>query len=187
MAGKVDIGACVSFGWNRFKNNVVYYLVGSLVVGVGAFMTAGLLAGPLLVGYFKGMIKEDSGGKAEIGDIFSAFDKFVPSLIVVLLCAVVGMIPLAGLLVGPLMVTGLYLIAKGESDGMVALKNGFEAYKAELLMGLLCSLVLGIVGGLGLIACFVGALATLPIALAGNFLLAQQLVGDAGKANLRAA
>lgn len=187
MAGKVDIGACVSFGWNRFKSNVVYYLVGPILVGVGGGLTFGLLAGPLMVGFFKGMMKEDTGGKAEIGDIFSAFDKFVPSLIVVLICVVVSMIPLAGLLVGPLMGTGLYLVAKGENDGMAALKNGFEAYKSDLLMGLICSFVLGVVGSLGAIACGIGMLATLPIAAAGQYLLAQQLLGEAGKANLRAA
>ena len=41
-----------------------------------------------------------------------------------------------------------------------------------------CSLVLGIVGSLGFLLCWVGALLTLPLSTIGSYYMARQLVGD---------
>lgn len=86
---------------------------------------------------------------------------------------------LPGLLLTAIVPTAAYLVAAGEKDGIAALKSAWEAVKANLVGAFLCMLVLGIIGNLGLILCFVGVIVTLPIAFIGSYQMAKQLTSGA--------
>lgn len=180
----ISIGTCVSDGVTALKRNPVYCIVGGLIIGLGGGMSAQVLAGPLTLGFYRGLEKEEKGGRAELGDLFTAFDDIVPPLIAGLIAMwamVVGsylcLIP--GLLVAPLMPLAMHFIAAGEKDGMNALKRAWAALKPQLVPAAIAAFVLMLVAMLGIVACCIGVLITAPIYTVGMRTLAKQIIGDA--------
>jgi len=184
MAGKVDLGACVTYGVDALKKNTGFQILAVVVVGIINGFTAGILGGPLMVGYYKAMAKLDAGQNADLNDLFSGFDKFIPAFLAFLLTGVMITIGyflcvIPGLIIAPLMPLSLCLVAKGEGDAIAAIKGGWNALQPNIIMATLAFIVLGIVGTLGVLACGVGIIFTLPIALAGTYKLSQQILSDA--------
>lgn len=180
-----DISACVSAGFSGFKKNPVTHIVATLLVVFISGIGFGLLVGPMLVGYMRMIKIEDEGGQIEIADVFKGFDNFVPALLAVLVGSIIVSIGymfcvLPGLLLMAIVPTAAYLVATGEADGINALKRAWEAVKSNLVGAFLCMLVLGIIGNLGLILCFVGVIVTLPIAFIGSYHMAKQLTDGGG-------
>lgn len=161
--------------------HVVTTLLVIVISGVGF----GLLTGPMLVGYMRMLRTEDNGGTIAFADVFKGFDDFVPSLLAVLLSSIIVSIGfmlcfVPGLLLMAMVPVAAYLVAIGEKDGIAALKRAWEVVKGNLLSAFLCTLVLGIIGNLGVILCFVGLFITLPIAFIGSYHMAKQMVADDG-------
>lgn len=181
-----DIGTCVSAGINGLKKDPVTHIVTSLLIGIVGGATAGLLTGPMMVGYMRMIKREDEGFKAEIADVFKGFDDFVPALLAVLLSSIIVGIGfmlcfVPGLLIMALVPVATYLVAVGEKDGINAIKRAWDAVKANLLSAFLCGLVLAIIGSIGSLLCGVGIILTLPIAFIGSYHMAKQLT-DGGAA-----
>ncbi len=175
-----DIGACVSAGINGLKKDPVTHIVTSLLIGIVGGVTAGLLTGPMMVGYMRMIKREDEGHKAEFADVFKGFDDFVPALLAVLLSSIIVCVGfmlcfIPGLLIMALVPTAAYLVAVGEKDGVNAIKRAFDAVKNNLLSAFFCALVLGIIGSLGSLLCGVGIILTLPIGFIGSYHMAKQL------------
>ena len=175
-----DMATCVAAGFNGLRKNPVTHIVATLLVGIIGGIGAGILMGPMLVGYMRMIKIEDDGGNVEIGDVFKGFDDFVPALLAVLLGGLIVALGfmlcvIPGVLIMALVPTAAYLVAIGERDGINALKRAWEAVKANLAASCLCALVLLIVGSLGLILCGVGIVLTLPIAYIGMYHMAKQL------------
>ena len=181
-----DIGICVSAGINGLKKDPVTHIVTSLLICIVGGATAGLLTGPMMVGYMRMIKREDEGFKAEIADVFKGFDDFVPALLAVLLSSIIVGIGfmlcvIPGLLIMALVPVATYLVAVGEKDGINAIKRAFDAVKANLLSAFLSGLVLTIIGSIGSLLCGVGIILTLPIAFIGSYHMAKQLT-DGGAA-----
>jgi uncharacterized membrane protein len=175
-----DIGTCVSAGINGLKKDPVTHIVTSLLIGIVGGVTAGLLTGPMIVGYMRMIQREDEGGKAEIADVFKGFDDFVPALLAVLMSSIlVGigfmLCVIPGLLIMALVPTAAYLVAVGEKDGINAIKRAFDAVKANLVGAFFCALILGFVGSIGGLLCGIGMVLTMPIAFIGMYHMAKQL------------
>jgi uncharacterized membrane protein len=181
-----DIGTCVSAGINGLKKDPVTHIVTTLLIGAVGGVTAGVLTGPMVVGYMRMIQREEQGAKVEFADVFKGFDDFVPALLAVLVSSIIVGIGfmlcfVPGLLIMALVPTAAYLVAVGEKDGINAIRRAFDAIKANLLGSVFCSLVLGIVGSIGGLLCGVGMLLTLPIAFIGMYHMAKQLT-DGGAA-----
>ncbi len=175
-----DIGTCVSAGFSGLKKDPITHIVATLLVGIVGGVSAGLLSGPMFVGYMRMIKIEDEGGKAEIADVFKGFDDFVPALLAVLLSSIIVSVGfmfciLPGLLLMALVPTAAYLVAVGEKDGVNAIKRAFSAVKENLLGAFICSLILGIVGSLGAILCGIGIIITMPITFIGMYHMSKQL------------
>ena len=181
----ISISACVSAGFAGFKKNPVTHIVTTLLVIVISGVGFGLLTGPMLVGYMRMLKAEDEGRAISIADVFKGFDDFVPALLAVLLSTIIVSIGfmlcfLPGLLLMAMVPVAAYLVACGEKDGIAALKRAWELVKGNLVGAFLCMLVLGIIGNLGALLCFVGVLVTLPIAFIGTYHMAKQMAADDG-------
>ena len=175
-----NISDCVSAGFSGLKNNPVTHIVASLLVAFISSVGFGILSGPMMVGYKKMIKIEDEGGKPEIADVFKGFDDFVPALVSILVGSIIVGIGfllciLPGLLLVAILPVAAYLVALGEKDGINALKRAWDAVKGNLLSAFFCMLVLGIIGQLGLILCFVGVILTMPITFIGSYHMAKQL------------
>jgi len=176
----VDLGKCLSSAVEDFKKDPVTHVVAHLLFLVVNAFSFSLLAGPMAVGYVRMLDKSRRGEAIGPGDLFAAFDQFVPALVAVLLggvaVAVGSMLCIVpGLLVAPVVPVAVFLVARGEGDGVNALKRAWEMVKGNLVMAAVTLFVLQLVGSLGLILCFVGVLVTAPIALIGAYHLSVQL------------
>ena len=175
-----DIGSCLSAGIDGLKKNPVAHVLGVVLVGAVGGVSAGLLSGPMVVGYLRMVQKEERGEAIDFTDVFKGFDDLVPALLAVLLSSLIVSVGfmlcfLPGLLVMGLVPTAAYLVAVGEKDGINAIRRAFEALKENLLGTVICSLVLSLVGSLGAILCGVGMFLTLPIAFIGFYHMARQI------------
>jgi uncharacterized membrane protein len=186
-----DIGSCLSAGIDGLKKNPLAHILAVVLIGAVGGVSAGILSGPMLVGYMRMIQKEERGEAVEFTDVFKGFDDFVPALLAVLLSSLIVSIGfmlcfLPGLLIIGLVPTAAYLVAVGEKDGINAIKRAFEAVKANLLGTVICSLVLSIVGSLGAILCGVGIFLTLPIGMIGFYHMAKQITDGGPLAITRA-
>lgn len=190
---KTSIGDGISTGVAALKSNPVAYIVGYIIVGVGSSVTLGLLAGPLLLGYVRMVVKGQKGQPVDLNDIFEPMKTaFLPAWIASFLglaIVAIGYVPIFVLmLVLPpslFMVFSLlgmvYFIAaeffvvayfsllglSGGYDWKKTLQDTLSFYKSDTAPRLIYNLVLGLVGGAGAIACGIGALVTIPIGFAG--------------------
>jgi uncharacterized membrane protein len=186
-----DIGFCLSAGIDGFKKNPVAHILAVVLIGAVGGVSAGVLSGPMVVGYMRMIQKEERGEAVEFTDVFKAFDDFVPALLAVLLSSLIVSVGfmlcfVPGLLIIGLVPTAAYLVAVGEKDGINAIKRAFEAVKANLLGTVICSLVLSIVGSLGALLCGVGIFLTLPIGMIGFYHMARQITDGGPLAITRA-
>lgn len=180
---KANLGACLSGGWNLFKQNALTHVVAFALVSLVTSISMGLLAGPMLVGYLRMIAREDNGEKAQIGDVFRGFDNVVPALVAGLISFLVLSLGFAlcfipGLLILALPTVALYLVAQGESDGVAAFNRAWSVVTKNLGSAFWCALVLGIASSLGMLLCWVGILVTAPISMIGSFYMARQLLGE---------
>ncbi len=173
---QIDIGECLSYGVDRFKSNLSFHLLALLVVLVVTLCSLGLLSGALTVGYIRAIRKQEQGGSMEIGDLFSAFDTFVPTFILLLVMIVASLVPFGSFVFAPVYFVGLYLIALGEQDGVAALKRAFALCQPVFVMSVVAAFVFSIVSGLGLLLCCVGIFVTGPVALLANIRMAERIV-----------
>src|SRR3989339_1997997 len=154
----VDMSSCVSYGIEELKKNPGFQILASLVILLINSCTGGLLYGPLMVGYYRALKKEEQGQTPELGDVFSGFDVFLPSFLVSLLggiavgiAACLCIVPMFFVL--PIIPAALLLVTEGEKDGIQALKTAFEPLKANLVPAGIAALVLCLIGAAGSILC----------------------------------
>lgn len=174
----MDIGKAISRAFDvLFKNVVVLAVAMFLALFIGA-ITIGILMGPLMAGMVFICLKLLRGEKAEIGDVFSKFDKFVPALILFIIYGLVSclfMIPvlgtLLGIVAGPLLsaaaVFGLCGIVDRNLDFGQTLKEAIDRIKVKPLETWLAGLLFGVLSGVGFIACGIGVFVTLPLSALG--------------------
>ena len=176
MAG---VGAGVAGGGDNVAAGAMFLAIGiSAVVS----MLLGLIVAPVYVGFFKGVKHEYEGGTAEIGEIFSGIGNTIPAILnyllanlVVLLGFIFCIIP--GILLSPVMMLSMYHIASGESKGIDALKKSFKTLKAAPIL-IIWNLVLGLIAALGVLACGIGLLVTIPLSFAAMYAVFRQAEGD---------
>jgi len=178
-----NLSAIVSDSFADYKASFATHFVATALTALLGSVLLGLLIGPMHVGYMKMMEKQRNGQPIEFGDVFKGFDEFGPALVVFIIGSVIIMIGLAlcvipGLLVAPILPVALYLVAKGQKDGVQAIKDAWRLVNAHLLICAITMIVLTIVASLGLILCGVGFFVTLPLLNIGSYHLSRQLAGD---------
>ena len=186
---KIDIGAELQRGWNLFKPNMSVLIVAGLIAAVVSSITVAILAGPMTAGLFlvvRRLLQNDPA-KPQAGDVFKGLDFFLQSLILVVICLVIGsvlaMVPvlgqIAGLLIGAVMWWGLLFVTYEKLTAIDALKKLFELLKTgEFTLPLVFAVIVNLIAGLGIIACCVGVFFTVPLAYCMMACCYQTLFGE---------
>jgi Fe2+ transport system protein B len=131
-----------------------------------------------MTGYFRALLKTMRGEKAEIGDLFNAWDAFGQVFLYFIILLVVGLInliPILGTIVYIVFFffayPGLLKVIDGGTGAIDAMKWGFKAFKAAIGNWILVVIVGGIFAGIGGIAIGIGVIVTLPW---GYFMILKQ-------------
>ena len=77
----------LSESWELFKNDVVLYVIASLLVLVISAVSLGVCAGPMVVGFIQLVNKRIRGEAGTATDVFDGFSEFGASLIAMILIA----------------------------------------------------------------------------------------------------
>ena len=142
-------------------------LLAPLVGLVGMVITLGLSAF-MMGGAYRTAFKQLRGETIRIGDLFSGKDltgKMLITLLLYGLCAMGGFLlcvfPMY-IVMGLLMFTIPLVVERGLSP-VDALRTSFEKTKGNWLMFTLFAFVAGLIAQVGIIGCYIGVVATLPL------------------------
>ena len=165
-----DFGALFTAALDLWKANlgdlVLLTLVFLLVVWI-PIANIGFIAG-----YARSLLKVARGqGKAEVGDIFAAWDcfgnLFVYLLLLLLASVVLGIVPilgaLASLALGFVAMPGMYAVIDGKRGAIEAFKWSLETIQAGFVNWLLAYIVGYVIAVAGFILLFVGVILTAPL------------------------
>ncbi|MGE5529076.1 MAG: hypothetical protein ACM3X6_08035 [Patescibacteria group bacterium] len=171
----MEIGKVISRAFDLYFKNFAVLFVGMILAYLVGGITFGILMGPMLAGLVFVCLKVLRGEKAEIGEVFSRFDKFVPTLILLILSGVVMgvlfaicLIPVIGWLVGlvawpaigAMVVFSVCGIVDKNLDFSAAVKGAIDIVKAKPVEIWLLALILGVISG-------ICAIITAPIGILG--------------------
>ena len=168
MKAALDIEETIKLGWGTFIKHPVEAILGFLIVGVISGLTLGVLAGPMFIGYNRMLLNAVRGEEIGLGDIFGGFDVFVPSLVLLVVVAILVTIGslffvLPGLAVVIFTWWSWLLVADQESGAFDALQRSFTFTKDHFGPALVFVVVCLVIGGVGSLVAF-GSLITAPLA-----------------------
>ena len=184
LAGGADVGTCFKRGFEVYKKNFVPICVAAFLSGLIGLASCGLCTGALFCGVNAMILKamRDGNAQLKIGDMFQGFSKyFLPALAglivlgilnqivaTVLTCIpIIGWLALipAGAAFGAAIFWSLLLVTDqgataGEAISVPLKLFGDKRFWSIVMVVFLASLA----GSLGLIACGIGVIVTMPFA-----------------------
>jgi len=180
---EVKFGEWIEKGFNLYKENFGLLVLASLIAVLLSSVTIGILAGPM----FAGMVLitlhlfDKKEPKPEVGDVFKGFSFFLNTFLffivwgigLLVVCFILSLIPCIGVFIAIFLVYAvqaalmfaLFLIVDKDMAFWPASMESFEKVKSNFWMFLALTVVAGIIGSIGSIACGVGVFITAPIQL----------------------
>lgn len=179
---EVKFGEWIEKGFNLYKENIATLILATVVAMLLSAVTFGILAGPMFAGilFITLGLFDKTDPKPEAGALFKGFDYFLNSFlfmvvwgvaITVASCILNLVVPCIGLLVSlfvsysamALLMFGLFLIVDKRMEFWPASMESFDIVKTNFWPFLGLSVVTGIIGSIGAIACGIGVVVTAPI------------------------
>jgi uncharacterized protein involved in cysteine biosynthesis len=168
--GQSDFGKLFDISLNVWKANLVDLIVLTLVFMLVVWIPIANIG--FIAGYTRSLMKVARGqGKAEVGDLFNAWDCFGNLLIYLILNLVAVVIlhfvpffgTLATMALGFIVAPGMYAIVDNKCGAIDAYKWSFESIQANLVNWLLAYLVGSVIAFAGMIVLFIGIIVTAPL------------------------
>lgn len=174
-------GDWIKEGFELYKNNLGLLILSSLIACLLTAITLGILAGPMYAGLIVIVLRLRDGGQPlpTVGDVFQGFQHFIHSFlfcivwfaILFVACMVLLFIPCLGQLLSiclglaasAFLMFGLFLIVDQKMDFWQASMASIEKVKPTFFPFLGLSVVAGIIGQIGALACAIGVFITMPI------------------------
>jgi hypothetical protein len=178
---EVKFGEWFERGFNLYKENFLVLILASLIALLISAATLGILAGPMIAGMLIITLKlhDKTAPKPDAGTLFKGFDYFLNSFLFVIVWGVavlvvsflVALVPCVGQLaalfiiyaVQTALMFGMFLIVDRGMDFWSASQLSYRVVKTNFWVFLGFSIVAGIIGSIGGIACGIGAAITAPI------------------------
>lgn len=176
----------ISGAIERLKGDYLQHLIAAVIIIAVNWIAWGLLSGPMMVGYMRAMQRaEASGNELKINDLFSGFDSGFPVYLIVAV--------LTGLMIGIgfslLIIPGLLIMAMGpaalygvgvqrDSDIVGVIKRAWKANARKLIPAAITMLALAIIGSSGALLLGFGVVFTMPVMLAGSYILGQRMMQE---------
>jgi uncharacterized membrane protein len=163
------LGAVLAESWELFKKNALVFVLATVVAMLVAGISFGILMGPLFVGLIEIVRRAHRSEPVQVGDVFSRFDSFLPSLIALVL---VGLAVCIGsfLLVAPGLLAALFsgfvlhAIAYERLSAIDAIKRSVQIVKDHFMQSIALFVAISIAQAIGG-AVVLGLLLVLPLSI----------------------
>jgi len=177
------VESSLSEGWALFKEDVVLYVVATLLVFVISALSLGLCAGPMFVGFIKLVRKRMRGEEGTATDVFDGFSEFGASLIAMILIGVgviIGsmLLVLPGVIFAFITAFTFHAIALDGDGATAAIGKSYTLIKENLAPSLVLLLIVAVLNAIGGSIIFGSLLAT-PFSLIVMTFAYQRLRGTA--------
>jgi hypothetical protein len=178
---EVKFGEWIQKGFDLYKANLGTLILVSLLAMVLSALTVGILAGPMSVGVILVTLAllDKKDPKPEVGEVFKGFNYFAQSLvfffgfIIIMLAGsfILGLIPCVGQVLSILycyglqavLMFGFFNIADKKMDFLPAAQASIDVVKTNFWLFLGLNIVASILSSLGVIACGIGIVVTMPL------------------------
>jgi hypothetical protein len=164
----VATGRWISEGWQLVQADLATHVLIALIFLALSGIVPIVLQGPLLAGVHISFARKLLYGRVEVGDVFKGFNYFVPALIASLIISVFVTAGFLLCIIPGIVLAALYqftylFIVDKRMDFWPAMQASFDVVKQNWFGFTLFIFTLGLIQLLGVLACIVGLLVTLPI------------------------
>lgn len=188
----MDISKSIQESFSLYCRNFGTMFLATLLVAVGCMISVGILAGPLVGGMLMLCLKRMRGENAGVGEIFSYFNKFVPTFIIVmalwltmLIAAGLSAIPVIGyllhLIIGPsagiIFVLAVGLVVEQNFEPIAALKHATDCFMSNPLLIWFYSFITAFLSSSGAFLFCIPVVLTMPLGTTGMAVAYQELAG----------
>ncbi len=151
--------------WALFKDDVVLYVVATLLMFVISAVSLGVCAGPMIVGFIKLVSKRMRGEEGTATDVFDGFSEFGASLIAMILIGVgviVGsmLLVLPGVIFAFITAFSFHAIAIDGAGATAAIGQSYTIIKENLAPSFVLLLIVAVLNAIGGSIIFGSLLAT---------------------------
>ncbi|MBN1832649.1 MAG: EI24 domain-containing protein [Deltaproteobacteria bacterium] len=196
---EVKFGKWLEEGFNLYKENIATLILAMVVALLLSVVTLGILAGPMYAGllFITLGLYDRADPKPEPGSLFKGFDYFLNSFLFVIVWGVaitiasfiLSFIPCIGSLASiflvycamALLMFGPFLIVDKHMEFWPASLESFNRVKTNFWPFLGFSVVTGIIGSIGAVACGIGVVVTAPIQVCILTVAYREVFGRAGE------
>ncbi|MCI0420463.1 MAG: hypothetical protein L0312_14770 [Acidobacteria bacterium] len=181
-------GRWMAAGWELVKADWMPFVLMALVFLVVTGCIPVVLNGPLMAGFHIACIRKLMSGRAEVGDLFKAFNRFGATLLAFLVTGVFTFLASLLCLIPGLIIAAMYqftylFIVDKKMDFWPAMLASHELVKKDYFGFSLFLLALILINIAGALACFVGLLVTIPLTYAAITAAYRDLAGFENKEN----
>ncbi len=178
----VETGKWIGEAWALVQTDIVMFAVAALLVMVVGGAVPVVLQGAMAIGFNILIIKKLAYGKLDVGDLFKGFNFFVPSLVAHILISIFTAIGTLLCIIPGLVIAAMYMftmlfILDKKLEFWPAMQASAELVKKDYMGFTLFFLALVLLQILGVLACIVGLLVTIPIMYVAIVIAYRDLVG----------
>lgn len=177
----IKFGEWIEAGFSLYKENFVVLVLANLIATILSAVTLGILSGPMFAGLIIIILAclDKKEPKAEIGDIFKGFEYFLDSFLFVIIWGAISiaitlllnLIPCAGqiismfvsIIISTLVMFGIFLIVDRKMNFWPASLTSINLIKTNFFPFAGLMIVAGVLGYIGVLACGIGIIITMPI------------------------
>lgn len=192
---EVKIGQWLQQGLDLYKQNFGVLVLSSLVAVVLGSVTFGILAGPMFAGLVIICLGLYDKQPRQFGDLFKGFNFFVQTLLLVLVWGILLLvvwrilifIPILGqllymaisLCVSSLLMFAIFLIVEKGMAFWPASMASIEMVRSNLWPFIGFGVLASLIGSIGVVACFIGLIFTLPFMFCAVTVAFREVFGEA--------
>ncbi len=179
---EVHAGKWISEAWAMVTADLGNYVGLALLFMILSMAVPVILQGPMIAGFHIYTMKKLMGQRAELADLFTGFNYFVPTLVASIL---IGVFVFAGTLlciIPGLVVAAMYkftylFIVDKRMDFWPAMQASHAVVKHDYVGFTLFLVVLALVDILGALCCVVGLFVAIPVTFAAITVAYKEIVG----------
>lgn len=181
---EVKIGAWIGEGWRIVSSDFVNFAIIALLFVIVSGVVPLILQGAMIAGLHVVIMKKMLGQQTELGDLFKGFNWFVPTLVAALVIGIFAAIGFVLCIIPGLVIAAMYqftylFILDRKMDFWPAMQASHEIVKKNYVGFTLFLLALACLQILGVLACFVGILVTIPLQYAAVTAAYREIAGFA--------